>query len=170
MLRKYLRPIALAATLAVGTASFGCGYILHPERRGARGGTIDGLTLLFDLLWLIPGIIPGVVALIVDFTSGAIYVGGGRGHRINKDGHIAIRLPEVKFKTRLELRLVTADGRLLDRSAATLSPEEATPGELKVDVSRATRLAKLLGDEAKNLRLELRSDMGKTVRMNLEVQ
>lgn len=170
MLRKYLRSIALAATLAMTTASLGCGYILHPERRGARSGTIDGLTLLFDCLWLLVGIVPGVVALVVDFTSGAIYVGGGRGHLVTPDGHIAIRLPEVKFKTRLELRLVTADGRLLDRSAAVLSPDEATPGELKVDISRATRLAKLLGDDAKNLRLELRNDAGKTARMNIEVQ
>ena len=170
MLRKYMRPIALAAGLAVSTASFGCGYILHPERRGSRGGTIDGLTLLFDLLWLIPGLIPGVVALVVDFTSGAIYVGGGRGHRINKDGTIAIKLPSVKHKSQLELRLVSTDGQILDRSAAILSPDEATPGELKVDISRAARLARLLGKDAGKLRLELSNDSGKTAKMNLELR
>jgi len=170
MLRKYLRPIALAVGLAMTTASFGCGYILHPERRGNRGGTVDGMSLLFDLLWLIPGLIPGIVALIVDFTSGAIYVGGRRGHVIKRDGQIAIRLPKVESKTSLELRLVTVDGRVLDRSAATLSPDEAIGGELKVDLSRATRLAKLLGDDAGKLRLELRNDAGKTARMDLEVR
>jgi|HubBroStandDraft_6_1064221.scaffolds.fasta_scaffold137338_2 hypothetical protein len=61
--------LALAATLV----SSGCAYTLHPERRGNSGGDISGSMLVGDLLWLIPGIIPGVVCLIVDFSSGAIY-------------------------------------------------------------------------------------------------
>jgi hypothetical protein len=68
---------ALAASAVLATATLptsGCGYVLHPERRGNHGGTIDGTTLVFDLLWLIPGIVPGVVFLIVDFSSGAMYV------------------------------------------------------------------------------------------------
>jgi len=63
-----------AAAVAVLLATASCGYILHPERRGSQGGQIDGGSLVMDILWLIPGIIPGVVALAVDFSSGAIYV------------------------------------------------------------------------------------------------
>ena len=63
---------AMLATAALPTA--GCGYLLHPERRGNDGGTIDGGSLIMDLLWLLPGVVPGVVALVVDFSSGAVYV------------------------------------------------------------------------------------------------
>ena len=68
---------ALAASAVFATAALpqtGCAYVLHPERRGSAGGTIDGGDLVMDLLWLIPGVVPGVVFLIVDFSSGAIYV------------------------------------------------------------------------------------------------
>jgi hypothetical protein len=63
-----------AAVLAATIAASGCAWTFHPERRGNRGGVVDGGPLVGDLLWLIPGILPGVVFLIVDFTSGAIYV------------------------------------------------------------------------------------------------
>jgi hypothetical protein len=68
----------MATLLAVASTSVGCGYYLHPERRGNAGGTIDGGDLILDILWLIPGIVPGVIALVVDFSSGAIYVGSRR--------------------------------------------------------------------------------------------
>ena len=69
--------------LSVATSSVGCGYVLHPERRGNNGGEVAGGTLVMDLLWLIPGVIPGVVFLIVDFTSGAAYRhAGDRGDSV----------------------------------------------------------------------------------------
>jgi len=87
------RQLLLGGLALVG--STGCGYILHPERRGRSGGTIDGTVLIFDLLWLLPGLLPGVVALAVDFTGGGIYgsptsiegpkiskAGDGRGARV----------------------------------------------------------------------------------------
>jgi hypothetical protein len=60
-----------AAMVLLGAS--GCGYLLYPERRGRTGGRIDIPVLIIDLLWLIPGIIPGVICLIVDFTTGCIY-------------------------------------------------------------------------------------------------
>ena len=61
--------------LALGAS--GCGWILYPERKGRTGGSIDTPIMVVDLLWLIPGIIPGVIFLIVDFTTGCIYKGSG---------------------------------------------------------------------------------------------
>ncbi len=63
---------ALAA-LAVIAMMASCAYTFHPERRGNTGGEIAGAPLVGDILWFIPGIIPGVIFLVVDFTSGAIY-------------------------------------------------------------------------------------------------
>ena len=62
---------ASVATMALLTAS--CGYILYPERKGRSGGSIDTGPFIVDLLWLLPGIIPGVICLAVDFSTGCIY-------------------------------------------------------------------------------------------------
>ncbi|MBU1240592.1 hypothetical protein KJ865_12850, partial [Myxococcota bacterium] len=56
-----------------------CGYILYPQRRNsnARGGQMDVAVLVMDILWLLPGIIPGIVAIAVDASTGAWYKSGG---------------------------------------------------------------------------------------------
>lgn len=65
-----LSPVVLGAN--------GCGYILYPDRKGRTGGNLDVPVFVIDLIWLIPGIIPGVICLIVDFTTGCIYEDRGR--------------------------------------------------------------------------------------------
>jgi len=58
--------------------SLSCGTILYPERRGRMSGRIDAGIAVMDALWLLLFIIPGVVAFVVDFSTGAIYLPGGR--------------------------------------------------------------------------------------------
>ncbi|MBM4376640.1 MAG: hypothetical protein FJ095_16270 [Deltaproteobacteria bacterium] len=67
------RALLVGALGLVG--STGCGYILHPERRKRANvsGEVDTTVLVFDLLWLLPGLIPGIICLAVDFGTGAIY-------------------------------------------------------------------------------------------------
>lgn len=108
-------------SLLVGSLAFagstGCGYILHPERRGRTGGSIDGLVLVFDLLWLLPGLLPGVVALAVDFTSGGIY-----GSSTTITGPTISELPHPRG-TRVTVVLdgeVVATGRVEDDRTARL--------------------------------------------------
>ena len=69
---RTFRAIAVATLIAF--AASGCAWTFHPERRGNNGGYIATAPLIGDILWFIPGILPGVIFLIVDFTSGAIYV------------------------------------------------------------------------------------------------
>jgi hypothetical protein len=71
------RQLLVSGVGGVVLGAAGCGWILHPERTGRRGGAVDTQTLVFDLLWLIPGLLPGVVFLLVDFTTGCIYGSGG---------------------------------------------------------------------------------------------
>jgi hypothetical protein len=71
------RKLLVSGAMMLGATS--CGYILYPGRRGRTGGRIDIPVLIIDILWFIPGIVPGLVCLIVDFASGCIYEGGGRG-------------------------------------------------------------------------------------------
>jgi len=108
----WIRSTAFATLLAMAPS---CGYILYPERRGNSGGTIDGGTLVMDLLWLIPGVVPGVVFLIVDFTSGAMYV-NGRVAMNSTNNTVAVRLQPSA--PRVAVRLVTQTSRLLDSTVA----------------------------------------------------
>ncbi|MEL7367823.1 MAG: hypothetical protein AAFN74_02840 [Myxococcota bacterium] len=66
--RVLLRQLAITPVVTSG-----CGYLLYPERRGRTGGDVDKGVLVIDLLWLIPGLVPGIVCLIVDYTTGCIY-------------------------------------------------------------------------------------------------
>jgi hypothetical protein len=67
---------ALSAPLVLGLS--GCGTLLYPERRGQEGKRIDATVALLDGLGLIFYIIPGLVALLVDFGTGAIYLPKGQ--------------------------------------------------------------------------------------------
>lgn len=51
-----------------------CGTILYPERRNQSAGRIDVGVALMDGFWLLVGIIPGIIAFAVDFSTGAIYL------------------------------------------------------------------------------------------------
>ena len=53
----------------------GCGYIMHPERRTEKlSDQIDTTTVIYDCLWLIPGLVPGVIAILVDATNDTWYL------------------------------------------------------------------------------------------------
>ena len=121
-MKNWTRAIAFSTLLAFGASSVGCGYILYPERRGNSGGTIDGGTLVMDLLWLLPGIVPGVVFLIVDFSSGAMYVNGRVAMRANSNGNVAIKLKDSDKAKQLTLRIVTASRQVLDTKVANIGP------------------------------------------------
>src|SRR5438270_3749731 len=75
------RRILLGAALPLAFGASGCGYLLYPERKGTKGGEVDTPILIVDLIWLLPGIIPGVICLIVDFTTGCIYRKPARAER-----------------------------------------------------------------------------------------
>ena len=69
-----MRIFSLVVLATFIIAATGCGYMLHPERRHAKlSNEIDGEVVLFDCLWLIAGIVPGVVALVVDGVNDTWY-------------------------------------------------------------------------------------------------
>jgi len=72
--KQHSRRGLLGSVALAGLA--GCGYLLYPQRSGRRGGVIDGGVLIVDLIWLLPGLIPGIICLVVDFSTGCIYAGG----------------------------------------------------------------------------------------------
>lgn len=67
--------VVLVASLL---SQVGCGTLLYPERRGQINGQIDPAVAAFDAIGILFFVLPGVVALAVDFTTGAIYLPRGR--------------------------------------------------------------------------------------------
>jgi len=129
--RRCLKELLLLGGAAVVP---GCAAILHPERQGNDAGPIDVGALLLDILWFIPGLIPGIVALVVDFGTGAIFLGRCHGRRVCDVGtpHVAIRPGErltvrapdpserpseaLRHDAELRLRLHAPDGTVLDQT------------------------------------------------------
>ena len=70
--------LALSVIAGLSAPVVGCGTVLYPERRGQTGGHVDTGVVVMDGLWLLLFIVPGVVMLIVDFSNGTAYEGGGR--------------------------------------------------------------------------------------------
>lgn len=70
------KTLALVMLVALTLASINCGVLMYPERKGQTGGNIDKTVLVLDCLWLLAGVVPGVVALVVDFYTGGIYESG----------------------------------------------------------------------------------------------
>ncbi len=74
-LTKKAVPALMATTMLVNIAA--CGTILHPERKGQKGGQIDIKIAVLDGIGLLFFLIPGVIAYAVDFNNGTIYLPGG---------------------------------------------------------------------------------------------
>ena len=71
MLKKSL-VLSLAGIVAFVFS--GCGTLFYPERKTAAASTqIDPTVLILDCCGLLFGIIPGAVALILDFNNNTIY-------------------------------------------------------------------------------------------------
>lgn len=130
MTRNTLRVVALAGALAFFSTSISsCGYILYPHQRGNKGGKIHTPSLVMDILWLLPGIIPGVIALAVDFSTGAVYEGGGP-KKASLKTKIRVVRPKVASRTSMEVRVKSSAGRLLFSRTEILDPGSRSAGDL----------------------------------------
>src|SRR5579859_7295753 len=75
--RRIKRPLALILVVTLSLQAASCGTIIHPERWGQpRTGPLDPSIVVLDGLGVLLFVIPGVVAFVVDFATGAIYLPG----------------------------------------------------------------------------------------------
>lgn len=70
-------------SVALLTQLAACGTIFYPERRGQLSGKIDPAIAIMDAIGLLFYIIPGLLAFAVDFTTGAIYMPGGKHAQVD---------------------------------------------------------------------------------------
>ena len=69
--KKVLSSLLVAAFALIAT---GCGTLLKPERIGKRASDrIDPSIMILDCCGFLFGVIPGVVALVLDFNNKTIY-------------------------------------------------------------------------------------------------
>jgi hypothetical protein len=59
-----------------------CGTLMYPERRGQKAGEIDVKVAVLDGIGLLFFIVPGLVAYVVDFSTGAIYLPAGKRNMV----------------------------------------------------------------------------------------
>lgn len=81
---KAANKILVMVLTAAMLISSGCGYVLYPERQGAKSGRIDPVVAVLDALGLLFYVVPGVVAFAVDFTNGTIFVPPGGQSALDK--------------------------------------------------------------------------------------
>ena len=129
-------------------ATSGCGTILYPERHFSPGsGKPDLKVIGMDCLWLLVGVIPGLVALLVDLGSGAIFlpqsevsVSPGETVRINIPG-------PAPADCEVTVRLYSPEGEELVtgiRAQATQGKELDAPLSLTIPSGRETSGARLV--------------------------
>ena len=109
---KLNNPVMIIAVTAVfALSTVGCGTILYPERKHATpSDKIHGKTLVLDCLWLFAGVIPGVVALGVDFYNDTIYLSEGE-LRAEKGDIVSIDIHgPAPADSEVTLRVVDATG------------------------------------------------------------
>jgi hypothetical protein len=110
------RAVALVLAGFLGVTQMSCGILMHPERSGHHGGRLAVVSVLLDCCWLLVGLVPGVVALGIDFASGgAWHVKGEHGHGHDHSsapaGHVAVRVGgNAPQACELSLRIVDAGG------------------------------------------------------------
>ena len=115
-LRKALSVVVLLSLLSMFTS---CAFFLYPERRGRTAGHVDVPCLILDCAGLLFGILPGVIALAVDFSSGAIYVStGGERQESRQWARIDCDTPLIMDREFLEQVVAERTGQTVDLSQA----------------------------------------------------
>ncbi|MBN1972286.1 MAG: hypothetical protein JW787_01505 [Sedimentisphaerales bacterium] len=139
-----MRIFSLVVLTAFIITTMGCGYILYPERRHAKlSNEIDAKVVLFDCLWLIAGVIPGVVALVIDAASDTWYYTEDEWNDIKSESSINIQPGQqlevdihglAPTDAKVTLSLLDNEGRQVTSIAEAYSTSGKDLAPLKVKV------------------------------------
>jgi hypothetical protein len=74
MCKKPMKTLYILVLVVLIVQLAGCGTLMYPERKGQKGGRIDVGVAALDGIGLLVFIVPGIVAYVVDFSNGTIYL------------------------------------------------------------------------------------------------
>ncbi len=74
MLKKLTKTLYVLVCVVSIIQLAGCGTLMYPERKGQRGGRIDMGIAVLDGIGLLVLLVPGIIAYVVDFYNGTIYL------------------------------------------------------------------------------------------------
>jgi hypothetical protein len=105
----------------------GCAFLLYPERRNQpRSNTLDTVPLIVDIVWFIPGLIPGIVCLAIDFATNSIWVHGGQDKielGAKPGSKLSLRSTKLDQDAHVRLALMGPNGTL-DEVTTTWGPKQ----------------------------------------------
>jgi hypothetical protein len=108
-------------TLLPASFASGCAWLRYPERRWQQNpGPVEVFPLVIDCLLFIPGLVPGIVALAIDFGTRSIYVPRGQARRVDPGDIVSVgdKAPE-----QLELRVLDASAREIASTHTCVDPD-----------------------------------------------
>jgi len=114
-----------------------CGTILYPERTGQRKGKIDVAVAALDAVGLLFFVIPGIIAFVVDYNNGTIYLPPG------KKGIVSIKSTSDLDKM---IAIKTGNKHLTDSDIELAVKEHSGKS---IDLSRPDVVVKRFDDETK---------------------
>lgn len=80
MVKKLIKGARILIVAVLMVQLTGCGTILYPERKGQKNGTLDSGVVVLDAIGLLIFVVPGVIAFLLDFSNGTIYLPGTGGN------------------------------------------------------------------------------------------
>lgn len=93
-----------------------CGTILYPERRGQSAvGGVDVTVALLDAVGLLFGLVPGVIAFAIDFSTGAIYL-PAHGHALAANAHSDSGATLASYDDTANYRIIQVDQDQLNQA------------------------------------------------------
>ena len=126
----------------------GCGTILYPERIGQSRGPLDWKVVALDTAGLLLFLVPGLIAFVVDFHNGTIYLPPEQVPMYDAPvlSRKVLMEPENLTLTRIEteinrqtgLDLALTPGTFVMRELQSVADYPATSRQLALDLKRGS--------------------------------
>ncbi len=125
-MRMHTRVIGGVLAASLLTQLSACGTLFFPDRRGQIEGRVDPVVVALDAIGILFYVIPGLIALGIDFATGAIYLPNGQYSMAPETLKQAVdaegRVDTAKLKALIEAhtgqRLPLDDPRLIQHSGS----------------------------------------------------
>lgn len=144
------RRLGALLTVALAFHVSGCGTLLYPERKGQKDGKIDTTVALLDCIGLLLFVIPGVIAFIIDFNNGTIYLPGTHRERrdSDRDGDSRVETPEAAGWTAVHVGHDRLDAATIRTVVGRRTGQWLDMDDPRIQVTRVATISNLPGESA----------------------